>query len=95
MFYSGVGPVSKFSHVMLHLSPATRILSEKPVFHDNTTSLTPQDLNQGPAWVTFKAHLGGGGGILGRKILLLGINMTYINLNSTQKKAQMVTGCKG
>ena len=37
----------------------------------------------------------GGGGILDRKILLLGINMTYINVNSTQKKAQMVTGCKG
>ena len=45
MFYSGVGPVSKFSHVTLDLSPATRILGEKPVFHDNKTSLTLQDLN--------------------------------------------------
>ena len=72
MLYSGVGPVSKFSHVTLHLSPATRILSEKPVFHDNTTSLTPQDLNQGPAWVTFKAHPGGGGWDIRQKNTIIG-----------------------
>ena len=82
---------------MLHLSPATRILSEKPVFHDNTTSLTPQDLNQGPAWVTFKAHPGGGGWDIRQKNTIIGdkYDLHIKNVNSTQKKAHMVTGCKG
>ena len=30
IFYSDVEPLSKYSSVMLHLSPATRILSENP-----------------------------------------------------------------
>ena len=32
IFYSDVEPLSKYSPVMLHLSPATRILNENPVY---------------------------------------------------------------
>ena len=32
VFYSGVEPLSKYSPVMLHLSPASRILNENPAF---------------------------------------------------------------
>ena len=32
-FYSDLEPLSKYSPVMLHLSPATRILNKNPVCH--------------------------------------------------------------
>jgi len=32
IFYSDVEPLSKYSPVTLHLSPATRILNENPVY---------------------------------------------------------------
>ena len=31
--YSDEEPLSKYSPIMLHLSPATRILNENPVIH--------------------------------------------------------------
>ena len=34
IFYSDVEPLSKYSHVMLHLSPATRIFNKNTAFED-------------------------------------------------------------